>query len=65
MKLTCLCDDCHGKYWFKEYVSGKQKYVMVGVIENENGPCARSRGPRITGQIALTKEKSREQSSEV
>ena len=50
---------------FKEYVSIKQKYVVAGVIENENGSCARSRGARITGQIVLTKEKSREQSSEV
>ena len=23
VKLTCLCDDCHCTYWFKEYISGK------------------------------------------
>ena len=65
VKLTCLFDDCHCKYWFKEYVSIKQTYVMAGVIENENGPCARNRGPRITGQNVLAKEKSREQRSEL
>ena len=58
VKLTCFCDDCHSIYWFKEYVSGQEKYTGAGVIENENGPCARRRGPRITGQMFTRKKSS-------
>ena len=30
----------------------------LGVTENENGPCARIRGPRITGQMFSRKKSS-------
>ena len=55
-----LCDDCHCKYWFKEYVSvsGQENYAGAGVIENENGPCARRIGPRITGHVFTRKKSS-------
>ena len=55
-----LCDDCHCKYWFKEYVSvsGQENYAGAGVIENESGPCARRRGPRITGYMFTRKKSS-------